>query len=172
MTFGYQSILSLGLRSVTSYFERRMTHSHCAARKIGEYHQMKIDFILTVPTLLSNLWDTSRQAGDVPNHFVGGVVPRRFRKLLSQKANRCGSVEARVIGRVGRRRLPPREIGDEKWSEALRSSFRHRGVVLDPGRSAGGCHRVHQWGSARPVTSSGQGSAGHSHEYSDQPLPA
>src|SRR5579871_641742 len=94
MTFGYQSILSLGLRSVTSYFERRMTHSHCAARKIGEYHQMKIDFILTVPTLLSNLWDTSRQAGDVPNHFVGGVVPRRFRQLLeskSQPVRICGS---------------------------------------------------------------------------------
>jgi len=24
----------------------------------GEYHQMKIDFILTVGVLLSNLWDT------------------------------------------------------------------------------------------------------------------
>src|SRR5438309_5863185 len=37
------------------------SESHCRC-SIREYHQVKIDFILTVRVLLSNLWDTSRQA--------------------------------------------------------------------------------------------------------------
>jgi len=50
-----------------------------AARLLDEYHQMKIDFILTARMLLSNLWDTFESSlGMFPNNAVEVLYRARF----------------------------------------------------------------------------------------------
>ena len=47
-------------------------------------------------------------------------------------AGHCGSQMHMCLGGWVERRLPRREMGDEKWSEVLRSDFRHRDDVIAP----------------------------------------
>jgi hypothetical protein len=46
---------------------------------------MKIDFILTVRALLSNLWDTSRQAGGCPKSLLAVLYRAGFNSFGATK---------------------------------------------------------------------------------------